>query len=125
MKSRINPGESLFQIVVADYSFSGNGRRHTEFTPKVGKYEVDFIPKRTLFRWAKDGKRAMRKVGRRFGTILSCHKVDSHYRHLNKIESLNMEPVKIEFDMSVDEFVYRDGGVTRAIEIEGREINIE
>ena len=125
MKSRISPGNMLFQIVVADYSHSNNGHRRTHFIPGKWKYEVDVIPHRTIFRWAKSGKQAMRKVGRRFGSVISCQKVDSHLRHLAKIESLNIEPVKIEFDMSVEEFtVDRSGEVSPTIEIEGREIDI-
>ena len=142
MKTRINPGESLFQIVVVDYSQRGNGHRKTYVPPSTNvearkkgkkleqtdyaKIDGDYVLHRTLFRWAKNGKRAMRKVGRRFGSIISCRKVDSHYRHLNMIEYLNLDQKKIEVDMTVEEFTMnRDGEVSRSIEIEGREIDIE
>ena len=126
MKSRVSPGNMLFQIVVADYSHSNNGHRRTHFTPGKGKYEVDDIPHRTIFRWAKSGRQAMRKVGRKFGSVLSCQKVDSHLRHLAKIESLNLEPVKIEVNMTVEDFtINRHGEVSAAIEFDGREIDIE
>ena len=130
MKSRINPGDSLFQIVVADYSFRGNGHRRTwvgnnnDDKKAYKSVDVDLVPHKTLFRFAKNGKRAMRKVGKRFGTIISCQKVDSHHHHLNKIESLNLEPIKIE--MTVEDFtINREGFISRSIEIEGREIDIE
>lgn len=143
MKARINPGENLYQIVVADYSHRNNGYRRTippispnielrkqgetEFKPvKQGKIDYDYVPRKTLFRWAKSGRQAVRKVGKKFGSIISCEKVDSHYRRLNMIENLNLHQAKIEIENDTEFILSEDYEITRnTINIDGREIEIE
>lgn len=126
MKSRCAPGQLLFQIVVQDF-------KHRQPPPKnfyVDKRGrgvrdiVDRIPLITLFRWAKDSKRAMKSASKK-GTVISCRKVDSHVRRLDMISHLNIETKPIYVDISADEFIVgRDLKVelidkTKKIEVDG------
>lgn len=115
MKSRISPGYHLFQIEVQDF-----GRRRYQpnqvsgfYVDRRGVHEVvEAIPKRTFLRWAKDGRKAIRKV-KKFGAVISCQKVDSHIRRLEMINYLRIEPKPIVVDISAEEFI-----VGRDLEIE-------
>jgi len=142
MKSRVNPNDSLFQIVVLDYAHRGTNhartyvpvspnntlRGKTSNLPQTNYSKIDIpseVPQKTLFRWAKDGRKAKRKV-RRGLTVLSCRKVDSHYHRLNMIEHLNLEEKQVEVEFTVEEFTLNRNlelGKPQ-IEVEGRKIDI-
>jgi hypothetical protein len=101
--------ESVYEIVVQE--FSKNGNFHLPFVPSEIKSkpikETDKptrVPSRTLFKQSKDYRRA-KKWGERFGTVISCQKVDVSY-YLAKIEHLNVivKPASIELDIG-EEFV--------------------
>jgi len=125
--------ESLYQIVVADYSRKRNGRRQTVVLPdgKGGhSNKIDVEPdvhKRTLlkrFGGNKAHKRAM-AWGRKFGTVLSCRKVD-HEAYLKNIEHLNLTPKPIVVEMDSGEFtINRDLQMQRTRRRRGRKIDIE
>lgn len=113
-KSRLAPNTSVFQIEVLDYKH--RQRPTNEFyVDKFGRgvREVfDYIPHITLFRRAKTHKQAMRSASKK-GSVISCRKVGSHFRRLDMIEHLRLEPKPIEVDISVEEFT-----VGRDLEIE-------
>lgn len=114
MKSHIAPGMSLFQIVVLDFKRRQPPPASVVQSGQVHKRYNDIqetVPKRTIFKWAKDGKRA-KKWGARFGSVIACFKVDSHERRLNMIEHLRLDK-PIAVDLGADEFV-----VGRDLEIE-------
>ncbi len=122
-KSRVAPNTYLFQIVVRDHSHrqpapkdlyvdrSGNGFREI----------VDYIPLRTVFKWAKDGKRAKEKA-KKYGEVINCHKIDSQYRRLEMIEHLNIDQKPIHVDISLEEFTV---GRDLEVVIDKNEKNIE
>ncbi|MDD4876763.1 MAG: hypothetical protein PHQ86_06530 [Dehalococcoidales bacterium] len=112
-KSRVSPRFSLFQIVVLDYSnrkMPNNGF----YVDKKGRGVreiVETIPEITKLKWAKNGKRAM-AWARKFGSVISCRKVDSHFHKLAMIDYLRVEPKPMEVEFSVEEFtIGRDSEV--------------
>lgn len=107
MKSKIAPNTFLFQVVVQDFKHRQPPPRTVMQSNQVFKRYHDIednIPEKTLFRWAKRGKQAM-AWARKFGTVLSCHKVDSHMRRLEMIEHLRVEQKPIEVDISLEDFI--------------------
>lgn len=119
--------EHLFQIVVKNFSKRDrNGRRDTVVVPRNGiRKKVDVEPeaqRRTLIKAFRNAKAAMR-WGRRYGTVVSCQKVDTSY-YLRNIEFLNLEPaMKIEIEteeIAVGSDLSVEGRVGR-----GRRIEIE
>ena len=93
--------EHLYQIVVEDYSKKRNGRRETIlFSDGNTKKKVDIVPqvpRRTLFKRTAKYKTALR-YAEKFGTVISCQKVDESY-YLKNIEFLNLgEPRPIVID---------------------------
>ena len=106
MKSRVSPGQSLFQIVVQDFSNRHPPSNNGFYVDRSGKgvHEVvDTVPLITKLKWAKNGKRAM-AWAKKFGSVISCQKVDSHIRRLQMIDYLRIETKPIEVDISVEEF---------------------
>jgi hypothetical protein len=76
------------------------------------KEVVDTIPILTKLRWAKNGKRAM-AWARKFGSVISCRKVDSHLHRLEMIDYLRIETKPLEVDITADEFIVgRDFEIT-------------
>lgn len=122
MKSHAKAGQSLFQIVLMDYAKRQPPPAHVLNSGNIFKRynEIDdYIPKKTVFRWAKDSKRAKRKVGKKLGTIIACFKVNSHEARLHMIEKLSIDkPITIE--MTPEEFT-----VGRNLEISPRRKTIE
>lgn len=115
MKSRVSPGTTLFEVVVADYKHRQPAPMKNLYVDKSGKgirEVVDTIPLRTLFRWAKNGRRAM-DWAKKFGSVMSCHKVDSHIHKLQMIDHLRLETKPIEVDITAEEFT-----IGRDLEIE-------
>lgn len=105
-KSRVAPGFSLFQLVIQDFAHRKPPPNNSFYVDKSGKGVkelVDTIPVITKLKWAKSGKRAM-AWARKFGSVVSCRKVDSHFHKLNAIDYLRVEPKPIEVDISLDEF---------------------
>lgn len=104
MKSRISPGMLLFQVVVLDFNRRQSRQLNHYQESRAAKNPDDYAPQRTLFRWAKDGKRAM-KWAKKFGSVISCRKVDSHIRRFEMIDHLNIELKPIAVDITADEFI--------------------
>jgi hypothetical protein len=100
--------EQLFQLVVIDFSKRNNEIRETHFNSSLIDFNTDRkvkvadvaypVASMTLFRRAKDHRQAQ-KWGEKFGTVLSCFKVDKT-KYLENIEHLNLhqEPRSIEID---------------------------
>lgn len=61
------------------------------------------VPSRTLLKRFKDNKAALR-YGNRFGTVISCHKVDTD-PYLKNIEFLNLKQEPIEIEVDREEYV--------------------
>ena len=126
MKSRISPGYSLFQIVVQDYKHRQYPQNNGYYVDRSGRgvHElVETIPLITKLKWAKKAKRAM-AWARKFGSVISCQKVDSHMYRLNMIDYLNVAPKPIEVDISPEEFtIGRDLQVGSVVK--GRKIDVE
>jgi hypothetical protein len=126
-KSRISPGFCLFQIVIQDF---GNRQPAPKgmYVDKSGKgirEVVETIPTMTKLKWAKNAKRAM-SWAKKFGSVISCRKVDSHIHRLNMIDYLRVEPKPMEVDISLDEFIVgRDSGIEPAANIRKIDINID
>lgn len=114
MKSRISPGFRLFQIVVQDFKHRQPPppNMYVDKSGKGVREVVDTVPLITKLKWARDGKRAM-AWARKFGSVISCQKVESHIHRLQMIDHLRIEPKPVEVDISVDEFI-----VGRGLEIE-------
>ena len=114
MKSRVSVGQRLFQIVVQDYEHRQVPSEYKFYVDKKGggvRDVVETIPERTLFKWAKNGRRAM-DWAKRFGSVISCRKVDSHMRRLDMISYLRVaKPVEVE--ISAEEFI-----IGRDLEVE-------
>lgn len=107
MKSHVDSGMRLFQIVVQDFAHRQPPPARDFYVDKSGRgirEVVETIPERTLFKWAKDGKRAI-SWSRKFGSVVSCRKVDSHLRRLEMISHLSVDMKPIEVEISVDEFI--------------------
>lgn len=123
-KSRIAPGYKLFQIVVQDYKNRqpAPANVYTDRHRFKKYYDIqDIVPQRTMFKWAKDGKRAI-NWAKKFGSIIACFKVDSHERRLNMIENMVVEK-PIYVDITAEDFtIKRDLTVT--IDGKSRKINI-
>lgn len=116
MKSQFAPGECLFQIVVQDFKHRQPAPKnfYVDKSGKGVKEIVDQIPILTLFRRAKTGKQAIRSASKK-GSVISCHKVDSHLRRLDMISHLRIEK-PIFVDISVEEFI-----VGRELQVESLE----
>lgn len=132
MKSRVAPNMQLYQIVVQDFSQRHPVSDKEFYVDKSGKgirEVVDFVPLRTLFRYAKRPKQAQ-DWAKKFGSVKECHKVDSYLHRLEMISHLNVEMKPISIDISVEEFtVGKDLEITPKIEskniIAGSEIAID
>lgn len=103
-KSRVSPGFRLFQIVLQDFDNRQPVPKYVylDKTGKSGRLD-ETIPLITKLKWAKNGKRAM-AWAKKFGSVISCRKVDSHVHRLQMIEYLRVEPKPMEVDFSIDEF---------------------
>ena len=98
--------ERVYQIVVLDFKKRSNGHGRTIVVPDGNsRRKIDILPEapsRTLIKAFRSHEAAM-KYGKRYGTVVSCHKVDTSPYLLN-IEHLNLgEPRAIEIDRA--EFV--------------------
>jgi hypothetical protein len=96
--SNVGLREPLFQIEVVDCS---DGQYHQAGNAYDGHKmkQADIIHpshRRTLFKRFRDS-RAAKKWGSRFGTVISCHKVDISPYYFN-IEHLNIEPITVELE---------------------------
>lgn len=120
-----NAGRRLpfFQLEIADYSKRRNGRYTTSWLnfSKGQKGKIDrlpLVPCRTLLKRFKDGESAKR-WGARFGTVISCRKVDTA-PYFKNIEYLNLtgKPISIEFDK--EEYM-----VNKALELSRPRIDFE
>ena len=107
VKSRVSPGSTLFQIVLQDFNHRhlpySNGGFYVSRSGRGIHEVVETIPLLTKLKWAKNGKRAM-AWAKKFGSVISCRKVDSHEHRLQMINYLRLETKPIEVDISVDEF---------------------
>ena len=106
-KSRVSPGFCLFQVIIQDYAHRKPPRNNEFYVDKSGRGVreiVDTIPVITKLKWAKNGKRAI-AWAKKFGSVISCRKVDSHIYKLNAIDYLRIEPKPIEVDISLEEFI--------------------
>ncbi len=105
MKSRVGAGMLLFQVVVQDFKHRQPPPASVANSDQIFKrfHNIeDYIPERTLFKWAKDGRRAT-DWGAKFGSVISCCKVDSHIRKLEMIEHLRLEQRPIEVEIGIEE----------------------
>jgi hypothetical protein len=119
-----NMRESLFQIEVLDFSKRRQvyhsedvvsktitNRDKTQKQTRLKVIDTEPIaPTRTLFKRAKDSELAKR-YGGRFGTVISCFKVDIS-TYLENIEHLNLEPTPITLEAE-PEYV-----LTKALELD-------
>lgn len=129
-KSRVSPNFCLYQIVVKDYKHlkpPPPSNRHYVDKSGNGVYELyeedGVVPVITKLKWAKNHKRAM-AWARKFGSIISCRKVDSHIRRLDMINYLRIEPKPVEVDISPDEFILgRDLEIEPTVKTKKIEIN--
>jgi hypothetical protein len=126
-KSRLAPNMNEYQIEVLDYKHRKPPPNNQLFIHKDGrrvKEPTEHIPLITLFRHAKTQEQAKRSASKK-GSVISCRKVDSHYRRLHMIEYLRLEPKPVVVDISPDEFlVGKDLTVspietTKKIKVEG------
>jgi hypothetical protein len=117
VKSRVAPNTCLFQILVRDYNNRKSPPNNGFYVDKSGKGVrelVETVPVITKLKWAKNGKRAM-AWAKKFGSVISCRKVDSHLYQLNKINYLRIEPKPMEVEFSVEEFtIGRDAEIKPA-----------
>lgn len=106
MKSR-GLGCRLFQVVVQDFKHRKPVPATVVQSGQVWKRNnniEEIIPVRTLLKWAKDGRRAT-VWAKRFGSVISCRKVDSHFHRLSMIDYLRIELKPVEVDISAEEFI--------------------
>jgi len=122
--ARAGRGLGVFQLEILDYSRrstdhyetittqrymprDGNGRDKHKVTTKLDL--MPDVPHRTILGRFKDSN-AAKRWGRRFGTIVSCQKVDT-MPYLRNIEFLNLE-THVEIQVAQDEFV-----INKALEL--------
>lgn len=125
MKARVAPGFNLYQIVIQDFSRRETADKHLYVNRNSkGKREiVETVPLITKLKWAKKPKNAM-SWAKKFGSVISCHKVDSHIRKLNMIEHLRIDTKPIEVDIGLNDFIMRSdltiesGSKKKSIDIE-------
>lgn len=106
-KSRIAPGYCLFQLVIQDFNHRKPPPKNYYIDKKgkrAGKVEEETIPVMTKLKRAKNGRRAI-AWARKFGSVISCRKVDSHIHRLNMIDYLRIEPKPIEVNITPEEFI--------------------
>lgn len=101
--------ERLFQIELLDFKHRGNSVPGAD--NGMGRKDIDrwiAAPRRTVFRRAKSAECA-KNWAKRFGSVISCDKVDFEPYRRN-IEFLNLEQPVIQ--MAVEDFV-----VNKAMEL--------
>ena len=118
--------ESLYQLEIIDFRNrpsvrtlvreGSNVTRLKAYNGNVGKL-VDVpmsVPTRTITRWAKSNE-AAKRMGRKFGTVLRCFKVDE-LPYLLNVEHTILEPEKpITMDIKAEDFtINRNLEVSRA-----------
>ncbi len=103
-----NKRENVFQMVVVEYSKRRNGY-HRNFVIADDR-GLTSAPKRTIVRRFRDYRSAM-KWGGRFGSVISCHKVDT-YPYFRNIEYLNLTEKQVEIKIDREEYV-----LNRALEL--------
>lgn len=125
-KSRVSPDYNLFQIVIQDFKHRKPQPLNQYYVDRFGRGKSfrdagETIPIITKLKWAKSGRRAI-AWAKKYGSVISCHKVQSHEHRLHMIEHLRIEAKPIEVEISPDEFI-----VGRDFEVEHREkvVNIE
>lgn len=120
--SRHNGREHLYQLVILDYSKKNNNHHYlVDGCPPVidvkdGRIKVvDTLssqpPHRTIISRRKTAKAAMR-WGSRYGTVISCEKVDTT-SYLKNIEYLNLKQKPRIIKLDKEEFI-----VTKRLELE-------
>lgn len=117
-KSRVAPGYSLFQLVIQDFKHrkpSNNNFYINRDGSRSVREVVETIPTITKLRWKKNSKQAIKSV-KKFGTVISCRKVGSHFNRLQMIEHLQLDVKPIYVDITAEEFT-----VGRDLEIEPME----
>lgn len=120
--------ECLYQIEIADYSKRNSGSGYTLTVFENGKKQkVDILPeapRRTLLKRAKSSELAKR-WGARFGTVISCFKVDTE-KYLNNIEYLNLAQEPIAIEAEPEYFLNKNLEITRPRrEFGGKKIELE